>query len=238
MLLKPGQPLPAGKHIKCSECGTHFSVPSQNVGDEPQLIAVPAPSAAPNAPPSQPRLARDFEAEWQGELMSRPRRRRFRSKPAKAGRGLLIGMGVAFSVLLVAVVALAGMGWYQGWFGRVPVPSVLAVNPRVNLANFERVELGMTLAEVESILGRGSRISMLDLPDRNAGMERSWEAYADKYAVSEWYDWQNGSTHIYGGFGRTPSGRMVATLLVHHVGMHGGGGSTELLKGVSPSTFE
>lgn len=85
----------AGAKIKCPKCGVAVAVPAQG-------SAPPPPAPAPARRPEPP--ADDFEERER----NRPRKKKFKSKEkASGGNGLLIGLGVAGGVLLLAIGVLA-----------------------------------------------------------------------------------------------------------------------------------
>jgi hypothetical protein len=208
VLLRPGQPLPSGKHVKCWECGTHFAVPNENAHLPQAPVAVPRQAV-------QPRLARDLDPETQSEYL-RPRRRQ-RSRQAKQTKSwlalLVIATGVLFVGLIVVLVVWLAGGGYTGLQGK---PAKAKPNPEVTRANYDRLHAGMDIVDVEQLLGPGERINLRDLPDDDAYTIRSIRAHAEEYRASKFYRWRNGPSEIYVGVGVTPKRNEVVVLHAYY----------------------
>jgi hypothetical protein len=137
--------------------------------------------------------------------------------------------GAALPVLVVAgvvaVIALRGKGGGgpltsgAGLFS----PSGLGINPLATKENFVKLDAGMTLDEVQTILGPATEANREDFhvafgdswerSDRNGPPDGQWEFNGKQAGVTNWYQWRSGSFYIFVGFAKgKKSGKLKALL--------------------------
>jgi hypothetical protein len=122
---------------------------------------------------------------------------------------LIIG-AVLLGVALV-VVAVGGVGAYFLFRGRgasgsgSPGLTLLGVNPAVNQAALKALQPGMTLDQVQAILGPGRTANTNDFRDAFAGFNddaAKWSGNSTSAGVTSWYHWQIGDERIFVGFAK------------------------------------
>ncbi len=138
-------------------------------------------------------------APAEAEAPSRPRRKSRRDdddgdepRPRKerSNKGLIIGLAVGG--VLVSLCCCGGVGMYFGG-----VFDGIVGNDKVTKANYEQLKVGMTMAEVEAIVGSGRSASASEVNDvflmaggRDSAMIRGiFDQGLAKKAV---YRWKNG----------------------------------------------
>jgi predicted Zn finger-like uncharacterized protein len=203
----------AGRNVKCPKCGTVMSVPGK-------AAARPAPSAI------RPARAAPPPADDVEEPPAPPRRRREEDDDAPAPKkksktGLLIGL-IAGGVGLLAVCCCGvGVGGYFVW------PMLSNSNPKVTKENYGLLHDGMTMAEVETVLGSG-RVATPD--DVRSAFQANFPN--KETAVGQWtaaisrgggvYCWRNGPKTILLSFDNSPrqGGKVRALLYTEVSGNH------------------
>jgi hypothetical protein len=168
-----------GRKVRCSKCSR-------------VLTAQPEPVAEPEQPSS--RYDRNDEDE------PRPGRRRFaRKKSGSSSLPLIIGGGAALLVVLLVCGGLAFVVW------RYSKPET---NANVTQANYERIQTGMTLAQVEAILGPGKepRPHEFDklLENEEEKHQDMLDAMENAYDDDLLYRWRNGDTGVWIIFTQPP----------------------------------
>jgi hypothetical protein len=136
------------------------------------------------------------------DYYDRPRRRRRRSPSKSAPTSPLPWILAGGAVLLVIVVACGGGAFYI-WKKNKP-----ETNPNVSQANFEKLQTGMTISQVEAILGKGKE----PLPrEFDKLLENEEEKHQDMLdAFENAYDdeclirWRNGDAGIWIIFTQNP----------------------------------
>jgi predicted Zn finger-like uncharacterized protein len=197
-----------GKQVKCPKCGNLMSIAAGE--PEPPPVPVVASIQATEPPP----LSSAPEPE---PVYDRPRPRR----RAKSNTGLIIGL-VAGAVILLAFCCIGGgvaiylfrdFGGAAG--GASPLSAIALANPRVTKANYARLQEGMTLADVEAILGKGAPTSAAEIRQVYSNIQtmsgpmqadgRVGVMYDRASAQGALYRWKNGGTVIFVVFTAPPS---------------------------------
>jgi predicted Zn finger-like uncharacterized protein len=122
----------AGKHVRCKSCAGTFQVP--NAEDVADVLPVEEPAAPRRRPPALPD-AWDFEPE-------RPQPRPAVRQPGVPVWVWLVSGGGLLLVIVIAVVLLLTLGG----------------GGKITPENAERVQPGMTEAEVRAILGAPTEV--------------------------------------------------------------------------------
>lgn len=130
---------------------------------------------------------------------------------------IVIGaIGLAFVLIVVAVAGVGAFLIVRGKGRAGPGATLLGVNPAVNRASLDRLEAGMSLEEVQAILGSGKAAGHSDLIDAFAGFKDDadkWVGNSQAAGVTAWYRWQNGDESIFVGFAKgRRSGKQRALL--------------------------
>lgn len=91
-----------------------------------------------------------------------------------------------------------------------------ATNVKITQQLYDRVQLGMTLEQAESILGKGKPITVNDLPPplagpTGAGPDKVRDA-GQKCRVAQWYQWGTADLGIFAGFTKLGEGPERATV--------------------------
>jgi predicted Zn finger-like uncharacterized protein len=179
-----------GRLVKCPKCGATMTVPGEEALQPAPAPARPRQAAAP--PPA------DLDEKDDAPL------------PQKSKKGLLIGLSLGGAGLL-ALCCCAGV---VGALVRYPSlggidPRVSDNNPTVTKENFGRLQPGMTLADIEAILGPGRAATQDDVRAAYKGnlmgnaesMNAQW---ANAISRGTAYCWKNGPRTILIGFGSSP----------------------------------
>jgi predicted Zn finger-like uncharacterized protein len=195
----------AGRQVKCPKCGT--------------VMVVPGPAAAPRPAPSAVRPTRPAAPppEDVDEPVAPRRRRREEDDeappPKKKGKtGLIIGLIAGGVGLLALCCCGVGIGGYFVW------PMLSNSNPKVTKDNYSKLRDGMTMTDVEAILGSGRLATPNDV--RSAFSANP----LNETAVGQWtaaishrggvYCWKNGGKTILLSFDNPPKqGGKVHALL-------------------------
>jgi hypothetical protein len=196
--LEPPKPLAASVKVRCPDCGAVFN--AGDGGDRP---------------------ARRREAA------AGPARKREKQK----GRtGLVVGLaaaGVGLVLLLaggVLVVAWASGAFSTGGTGAPPgAPGASGAPdapgtpgspaPDALRADFDKIDLGVTLAEAEAVLGPGKKIAFSELP-AEGGMSVTAKAhdYMGEIEANEWRQWGDAPGLVV-GLSKAPSGAERVTFV-------------------------
>jgi hypothetical protein len=160
-------------------------------------------------------------------------------KRSRGGGGKTIAIIAAIVVLLGCCCfgvpgGVAGFGWWQlGWFDGGPKKDGVVIgkdakppkdggvggNPLkpvvVSIDAFQRIQFGMTPAEVEAILGAGSPATEADVSkvhdrmDEPSGVGFQWKKRAKDSQVKAWTEWRSGVQVIHVGFRATKMGDLA-----------------------------
>ncbi len=225
---KTANPLPVGRKIRCAACNTPFAV----AVDRPGPVETFRDDLADDT--SLPPLRRDRSVGPKRVVDEpesyRPVRRA--APPRRPPAGNSRATKLVFVGLLV--LALAGGGVFliiKGFKGE----SIFGIdNRKVTKENFEKLEAGMTLKEVEAILGSGTKSDLDDIDeaygkDRGHGRIRAavdmWRDNGQQAEVSQWYKWRNGDLSVFVGFAPTDKGEGAAlSFWVEQIHVQGGRG--------------
>jgi hypothetical protein len=157
-------------------------------------LADELPSRAAPAPPrciDRGRPARKARRDYDDEEDDRPRRRR--RKQTNGGSGLLVGLLIGGGVLLLVLLAGCGVGaWWAfgGWGGGgVGVPAPFGLT-RVTPENYYAIQPGMTVAQVQAILGPPTQTLGKEYAEMRGDVP---EGQAKDY---QFLRWQNGLDEI------------------------------------------
>ena len=136
------------------------------------------------------------------DYYDRPRRRRRRTVPRSTSVSPLPWILAGGAVLLVIVVACGGGGYYI-WKKNKP-----ETNPDVTQANFDKIQTGMTLSQVESILGKGKEPAPLEfdklLDNDEEKHQNLLDAMENAYDDECLYRLRNGNSGIWIIFTQPP----------------------------------
>jgi predicted Zn finger-like uncharacterized protein len=195
----------AGRRVKCPKCGTVMSVPALGGGPRPAAAATPRPARPARQPAPPPVEELPEEPEPSGPA------------PKKSRKGLWIGLGIGCSALLLLCcggTALVG-------FFMMP-----ETNPKVTPENFAQLKEGMTLTQVEAILGPGKEATLMDVnlayatqpPDKLKAAQDDYGKAIGKGAV---YRWKNGPATIFVVFNGPPKSGGKAQVLAYSASVMG-----------------
>jgi predicted Zn finger-like uncharacterized protein len=209
--------------IKCPSCSAKLKLTDNAAGRQVKCPSCHTPIivAADPAPPPVPVVAPVEDGEEDTSLppddQSQPERPR-RRKKKKGNTGLLIGLGVGALALLGVCCIGGGAAFY---FLRDSGPgggsfNLLANNnPKVTKANYDRLQEGMGLAEVEAILGKGSPTNAAEVRKVYSTIQtmtgpmqvdgRTGSMYDRASAQGALYRWRNGDNYIFVVFTAPPS---------------------------------
>jgi hypothetical protein len=165
------------------------------------------------------------------------------------GSGKTIAI-VAAAVLLLGCCCLGvpggvvGFGWWKlGWFDGKKGVGVAVKDrpvkegggnplkpPVVTLDGYNRIEFGMTLAELEQLLGSGKTVTEDDVskvhvsfnqPDE---INRQWGTAVKDSQVASWAEWRNGKELIHVGFRQSKAGDLATlkALVINSTKIPGG----------------
>ena len=200
-----------GRQIKCPQCGNKMSV----AAGEPEPAPPPVVASIQATEPAPlPAVAPEPEPVY-----DRPRPRR----KSKSNTGLIIGLVAGAVILLLFCCIGGGVAYYvfrdSGGVagGAGPLSAIALANPRVTKANYDRLQEGMTLAEVEAILGKGSPTNAVEvrqvynnihgmvggMGDRMADQKNFM--YDRAAAAGALYRWRNGDNYIFIVFTAPPA---------------------------------
>jgi hypothetical protein len=144
--------------------------------------------------------------------------------PAAAGSSMvpMVIIGAVLLGVALVVVAVGGVGAFLLLRGRgssglaSPGLTLLGVNPAVNQAALKAIQPGMTLDQVQAILGPGRNAHTSDFRDAFAGFNddaAKWSGNSTSAGVTSWYHWQNGDERIFVGFAKgRRSGKLRANV--------------------------
>lgn len=226
------------------------ATPARTVPPPARLLPPPSPLSPPPPPP----LARkpvvevidDYEYEVPRQLpgRKRPQRRGSESGPPNSDAQAMIYGGGLVAVLVVVAVSIAVYSLLIKPLmntGTAAAGVVAKNNSNVTQANAQRIQSGMTLGEVEAILGKGRPATEQDFLDAQNEMKdraftESMLPWVSKLRAGEVLAWTNGKSRLVVGFSRPPAdgGTVVGVVAVivdglsawsvHFLETHSGGG--------------
>ena len=198
----------ADKKVICPQCGAALMVDGDSAARKVRCPDCKAVFAIPRDPaPREPAPPKPFRRA--------PRQRR-----SSAGGGMSIVLlavgGVALLILVVAsaiaVIAFRGKGASGSIAASSGVfsPSGLGINPLATKANFDKLDEGMTLEEVQTIVGTGKAAGETDMEvafgkardDPRGPPAQQWMKNGRQAGVTSWYQWCNGDFSIFVGFAK------------------------------------
>ena len=138
-----------------------------------------------------------------------------------ANRGLIIGLGAAGAAVLLLACCVCGGG--GAWFGvahytaTTGSPGPAKVEKKVTDATAEEVKTGMTLEEVEAILGKGSSTSQAELYKlwQNKESTTAKVNAVISQSITGWYVWTNGNLFLAVGLSATRSRTDRVSVIVY-----------------------
>jgi predicted Zn finger-like uncharacterized protein len=197
----------SGKKIRCKKCGQSFRIAvtqsAAPVEDSPQLELV-EPPALPGTPGPAAATA------WQALV---PPARSAAARPLSRRKVLvvvLVLLGAVGAAVLVATLVQDG--------GGLPRGGSLLGGP-VTEANFRKLKVEMTLADVESILGQGKELPDEEIP--GGIQEHITPEVKGKIQIVEpkrWRQWNAADNSIFVGLSETDEGDRVSVLAFVHGG--------------------
>jgi hypothetical protein len=149
-------------------------------------------------------MAEDRTQRW-------PRKRR---KKQASRRALWLGLALGSVGLIGGLVFLVVVGVLL--FGGNRAASLIGLNTAVTEENAHKVWTGMTLDQVQEVLGRGEACSLNQISsvvDATYGTRRGLQAFPAWLGDETWYYWRNGHLLVFVGFRKAQSG----ALRVSHV---------------------
>src|SRR5262245_13060943 len=144
---------------------------------------------------------------------------RGRTRAAKRGYGsLLLWLGLGGLLLLCVVAAIIAAVVLSKRDANVPAAQVAA-------ADLKKIEIFMTRAQVEGILGQGEEADARDI-------DPAWWQAGQQCRATLWLIWRNGGDYLVVGFGQGGTGthRAVISFFVHNFNQPGAFGQ-ETTKG-------
>lgn len=93
-----------------------------------------------------------------------------------------------------------------------PEPLLPAKDAKIGQPLYDRVQLGMTLEQAESILGKGKPIGVNDLPPANGPGPDKVRAAGQQCKVGQWFQWGQIDHGIFAGFTKLDDGPERATV--------------------------
>jgi predicted Zn finger-like uncharacterized protein len=208
----------AGKKVKCPKCSAAIDVPLTGNEQIPDTPAAPGPAAP--ATGSAP-AANGGDAG---------------AAPKKSRKGLYIGLGVG-AFLLLSCCCVGGIGtgvgiWYFGG----------ERNDKVTKTNYDSLHEGMTLLEIEKILGTGKPATTDDVkaayktmqaPDKKSDLDKVIKSHDAAIAKDADYRWRNGDDYIFVIFDKSAKDNTSKSVSEIWCG-NTGGMSMQLQKGSFP----
>jgi hypothetical protein len=196
-----------GKTVKCPKCSNSM------------IISAPAPEPAPEVAEPVEVVESQEPEEVAPQHRQRPRRDdddgESRPRKKKSNKGLIIGLSIG-GVLLVSLCCCGGgAGMYYGG-----VFDGIAGNDKVTQASYRQLKVGMTMSEVQAIVGNGSKASTSDVHkafldiggfggggagDAGPKMIREQNAFEQGVAKGAVYRWKNGGITLLILFSGPPS---------------------------------
>lgn len=168
----------------------------------------------------------DYEYEVPRQLPSRkrPRRRTSDSGPPDSDAQAMIYGGGLVAILVVVGVSIAVYSLLIKPLmnsGTAAAGVVVKNNSNVTQANAQRIQAGMTLGDVEAILGKGRPATEQDFLDAQNEMKdraftESMFPWVSKLRAGEVLAWTNGKSRLMVGFSRPPAeaGTVVGVVAV------------------------
>jgi predicted Zn finger-like uncharacterized protein len=163
-----------GKKTRCKKCNQVFRI---------VLASLPAAGAS----PSTENPFSTFQVQAPSPTV--------RKKASPNRKAVVIALGVL--VLVVIAGALVAIFWGKGGV----LPLVSGANSRVTDATFQQVKLGMSLAEVQGILGKGTRLPDDEVPAALKEQIDNPEVAGkiDWFEPRGWYQWVGSQGTIFVG---------------------------------------
>jgi DNA-directed RNA polymerase subunit RPC12/RpoP len=151
------------------------------------------------------------ETEDQDEPALAPRRRE--PKGRQRPLALILCLGGGFILLVVAAIVVLV------WRSKTNRSPEVEVALEVTLADFKKIEIFMTRAQVEAVLGVGQAAG-------NQDMDARWVQAGQQARVTLWLRWSNNQDSVFVGFGQGRSGlhRAVVSYYMHKMAVPGGVG--------------
>jgi hypothetical protein len=157
---------------------------------------------------------------------------------ASGNRGLMIGLVVGGGAVLLLSCCVCGSGVGFGVYRYAGSSSTggdgtkAGDAKKLTDANFAQVKTGMTLEEVEGILGKGSSTTQQELYNLWQHKEHT-SAQVDRvilFSITRWYVWTNGNMFLAVGLSPTRSRTDRVSVIVYrdsHGGITARGGDPE-----------
>jgi predicted Zn finger-like uncharacterized protein len=195
----------SGKKVRCKKCGQTFRI-AVTPPSSPKVVVPPSESVKPSTLRGTP--GPSAASPWQGleaparALAARPEPHR-KIPPVVLVLLGLIGAGGA-AVLVALLVMKGGGGLPDG--GSLP-------DGRITEANFQKLKVEMTLADVEAILGKGKELPDEEIPatiEENITPEAKGKIQSAE--PQRWRQWTGGRATIFVGLSETDEGDRVSVL--------------------------
>jgi hypothetical protein len=177
-----------GKTVKCPKCGLSMAVtaPAEPPSDVVETVFEVEEQ------PAAPRPARSRRDD---DELPRPRRKK------KSSTGLIVGLVLGLGGLLAVCLCGGGVAYYI---------TRNVVNPNVTKENYDRLHEGMTMAEIEAILGSGSQSNAVEVQNAysHAGpgaYPPVGQMYARAFGSGAVYRWKNGDDILIIVFSAAPN---------------------------------
>jgi hypothetical protein len=202
-LLKFSSALAPGDKVRCPKCDFIFPIPAP--GSEPDRPA--AKSKVTPRPPTHRRFRDDYleeqeEAEAAAEAAANKNLPKKSAKfnyvlfAAVGGGGITVG---AFLVYLLLQLTADGRTHKASKNEGSPTKDKAAVvAPRINLDKYEQIRFGMRLAEIENILGKGTKSP--SEPKLNKKDDETYTSDKKKARPTYLFGWDDDDRQIVVGF--------------------------------------
>jgi hypothetical protein len=231
-LTAPEGAAPDTESVLCPRCGGEMDCAALaapvNRTDERIMPAVPRPvgSTAANESGTE---------EGEEPLALEPRKTRA-ARPMRRRKLPVTALAVAALVLVAAALAYrVTLDLSKRWFHH---------NPSLTAESWAQIQTGMTLEQVEEVVGKGQPCPMADVKvavDEQAaifknaqafgpGWPSAWDNVDDlpnqevRQGVTSWYRWQDGNTFLFVGVGRQNEVRIAC--LLRRLAQGGPGGAS------------
>jgi predicted Zn finger-like uncharacterized protein len=193
--------------VTCPSCSTELRIPDEMLGRKvrcSQCSKAFLPGDDRQPEPASANRQRDPDRKFEPGRRRRRERDDYDDYPRrsqKSGSGMT-WLAVVGGMVLLGVLVCGGLGFFI--YKRMKPEN----NPSVTMANFQRVEVGMTLNQVEFILGPGRaprEFEMDALPDDEDQKNQDIVAALDDAdAAGQLYRWRNGNEGIWIIFTQDP----------------------------------
>ncbi|MEO2088910.1 MAG: hypothetical protein ABGY75_05355 [Gemmataceae bacterium] len=194
------------------------ATPARPAPPPARLLPPPPPlSPPPHTPPRKPvvEVIDDYEYEVPRQLpgRKRPQRCGAESGPPNSDAQAMIYGGGLVAILVVVGVSVAVYSLLIKPLmhsGTAAAGVVVKNNSNVTQANAQRIQSGMTLAQVEQILGKGRPATEQDFLDaqnevKDRAFTESMFPWVSKLRAGEVLAWTNGKSRLMVGFSRPPA---------------------------------